>query len=564
MIYRGWAEIAIVAVIIGLLIKPIGGYIYRVFEGEHTFLDPVLGPVERFLFRFLSIDKDKEYKWTGYILRLIALDFAIIFFAYIIFRLQGHLPLNAAQAPGMRPDLAFNSAVSFGTNTNWQAYAGETQASNLSQMIVITTCMFTSVASGIVVAIAFMRGLSRRANPFLGNFYADFIRAILRILLPLALLFTIILIPLGVPQTIKGPVQVQTLEGGQQQIARGPVATLESIKHIGNNGGGFFNANSAHPFENPSPVTNIILILLMLLIPASMIYVLGLYLRNRRQGWVIFAAIVLLFIIFAGLMMWFEARPNPNLKGTGVDVTAGNMEGKETRYGVDDSALFGATTTAAATGSVNSSHDSYTPLGGMLLIGNMMLNTVFGSSGAGLINILIYIIFAVFIAGLMVGRTPEFTGKKIESREVRLGVIALLIHPLCILAFTTVSLSIPSARNAILNGGPHGITEMAYAFTSATANNGSAFGGLAASSAYFNITTGLAMLIGRFAIFIPMLAVAGSLAEKQILPESEGTFRTDTPLFAALLIGIIIIIGALTFFPVLALGPLAEHFVLFG
>lgn len=564
MTYRGWAEIAVVVLIIGLLIKPMGTYIYKVFEGEHTFLDPVLGPVERFIFRFLAIDKDKEYRWTGYIFRLLALDFGIIIFAYIIFRIQGHLPLNPTGAPGMRPDLAFNSAISFGTNTNWQAYAGETQASNLSQMIAITTCMFTSAASGLVIAIAFMRGLSRRANPFLGNFYADFVRAILRILLPLALVITIVLIPLGVIQTVKGPIEVQTLEGQQQEIPRGPVATLESIKHIGNNGGGFFNANSAHPFENPSPVTNIILVLLMLLIPASMIYVLGLYLRSRRQGWVIFAAIILLFIIFAGLLCWFEGKANPNLKQTGVDMAAGNMEGKETRYGVEDSAIFGATTTAASTGSVNSSHDSYMPLGGMILIGNMMLNTVFGSCGAGLINILIYIIFSVFIAGLMVGRTPEFTGKKIESREVRLGVIALLIHPLCILGFTTLSFAIPSARNAILNTGSHGITEMAYAFTSATANNGSAFAGLAASSTYFNVTTGLAMLIGRFAIFIPMMAVAGSLAEKQIVPASEGTFRTDTPLFAGLLIGIILIIGALTFFPVLALGPLAEHFSLFG
>ncbi len=564
MTLRGWAEIAIVAIVIGLLIKPIGTYIYHVFEGEHTFLDFVLGPVERFLFRFLSIDKDKEYKWTGYILRLLAVDFSIIFFAYIIFRIQGHLPLNPAQAPGMRPDLAFNSAISFGTNTNWQAYAGETQASNLSQMMAITTCMFTSVASGIVIAIAFMRGLSRKANPCLGNFYADFIRAILRVLLPLALLFTMVLIPLGVTQTMKGPVQVQTLEGGQQEIARGPVATLEAIKHVGNNGGGFFNANSAHPFENPNPATNIIEILLMLLIPGSMVYVLGLYLRNRRQGWVIFAAIIILFVLFAGLTMWFEAKPKTVLNQTGADMTAGNMEGKETRNGVEDSALFGAATTAATTGGVNSSHDSYTALGGMMLIGNMMLNTMLGSCGAGLINILIFIIFTVFIAGLMVGRTPEFTGKKIESREVRLGVIALLIHPLCILAFTTLSFAIPSARNAVLNSGPHGITEMAYAFTSATANNGSAFGGLAANTLYFNVTIGLAMLIGRYAIFIPMMAVAGSLAEKQIVPASEGTFRTDTPLFAGLLIGIIVIIGALTFFPILALGPLAEHFALFG
>jgi potassium-transporting ATPase potassium-binding subunit len=561
---KGWVEIAIVAGIIALAIKPLGTYIYNVFEGRHTFLDPVFNPVERFLFRFLGIDKEKEYKWTGYILRLLLLDFAIILFAYLIFRLQHHLPLNPTAAPGMSPSLAFNEAAAFATNTNWQSYAGETQASNLSQMVVITTAMFASPASGLVIAVAFMRGLSRKANPHLGNFYVDFTRALLRLLLPVALIITIALVFLGVPQTLKGPARVQTIEGQQQEIARGPVASLESIKHIGNNGGGFFNANSGHPFENPSPVTNIIEILLMLLIPASMIYVLGLYLRNRRQGWVIFVAIIILFIVFAGLTMWFESNLSPNVKETGVDVTAGNMEGKETRNGIEDSGLFGATTTASATGSVDSAHDSYTPLGGMMLIGNMMLNTVFGSSGAGLINILIYIIFTVFIAGLMVGRTPEFNGKKIESREVRLGVIALLIHPVTILAFTTLSLSIPSARSSILNSGPHGVTEMAYAFTTATANNGSAFAGLAANTTYFNTTLGLAMLIGRYAIFIPMLAVAGSLAEKPIVPASEGTFRTDTALFAGLLIGIILIIGALTFFPVLALGPLAEHFSLFG
>jgi K+-transporting ATPase ATPase A chain len=564
MTCRGWVEIAIVAAIIALLIKPLGTYIYNVFEGRHTFLDPVFNPVERVLFRFLKIDKDQEYRWTGYILRLLLLDFGILFFAYLIFRLQGHLPLNPVSAPGMRPDLAFNEAASFATSTNWQAYAGETQVSNLSQMIVITMAMFAAPASGLVVAIAFMRGLSRRANPRLGNLYVDFTRAILRLLLPIAIIITIAFLFLGVPQTLKAPIQAQTIEGQRQEIPRGPVASLESIKHIGNNGGGFFNANAGHPDENPSPVTNIMEILLMLMIPGSMIYVLGLYLRNRKQGWVIFVAIIILFMLFAGLTMWFESRVSPNVKETGVDVTAGNMEGKETRNGIEDSGLFGATTTATATGSVDSAHDSYTPLGGLMLIGNMMLNTVFGSSGAGLINILIYIIFTVFIAGLMVGRTPEFTGKKIESREVRLGVIALLIHPVTILAFTTASLAIPSARNSILNTGPHGITEVAYAFTSATANNGSAFAGLAANTTYFNTTLGLAMLIGRYAIFIPMLAVAGSLAEKPIVPASEGTFRTDTPLFAGLLIGIIIIIGALTFFPVLALGPLAEHFSLFG
>ncbi len=556
----GWAQVAVVAVVITLLVKPVGSYIYRVFEGEHTFLDRVVGPLEKALFRLTGIKKEVEYDWKGYTLRFLALDLVMILFSYIVLRMQGHLPLNPAQVPGMRPDLAFNTAISFGTNTNWQAYAGETQASYLSQMIVMTVCMFTSAASGLVVAIAFMRGLSRKGTPRIGNFYADFIRAILRILLPLAVVGAIILVPLGVIQTMKGPVQATTLEGTEQVIPRGPVASLESIKHIGNNGGGFFNANASHPFENPSPVTNIIFILLMLLVPASMIYTLSRYLANSRQGWVIFVAILGLFIVFAGLTVWFESRSNSATSGLGVNNAAGNMEGKETRFGVSDSAVFGTTTTSATTGSINSAHDSYAPLGGMMLISAIMLNVIFGSCGAGMINILMYVIFTVFIAGLMVGRTPEFSGKKIESREVKLAVIALLAHPLCILAFTAVSMAIPSARDAILNRGPHGLTEMAYAFTSATANNGSAFAGLAATTTYFNVTTGLAMLIGRYVIFIPMLAVAGSLAEKQVVPESEGTFRTDTPLFAGLLIGIMVIVGALTFFPLLALGPLAEYF----
>lgn len=556
----GWAQVAVIAVLIILLVRPVGSYIYRVFEKQPTFLDRLAGPVERALFRLLAIDDTHEYDWKGYALRFLALDFVMILFSYLVLRIQGHLPLNPAQVPGMSPALAFNTAISFGTNTNWQAYAGETQASYLTQMMVMTVCMFTSAASGLVVAVAFMRGLSRKGNPHIGNIYADFIRAILRILLPLALVGAIVLIPLGVIQTIKGPARATTLEGVEQVIPRGPVASLESIKHIGNNGGGFFNANAAHPFENPGPVTNIIYILLMLLVPASMIHALSRYLANSRQGWVIFVAVLSLFIVFAGLTVWFETRSNPATQGLGVNNTAGNLEGKETRFGAADSAVFGTTTTSATTGSTNSAADSYTPLGGMMLIAGMMLNVIFGSCGAGMINILMYVIFTVFIAGLMVGRTPEFSGKKIESREVKLAVIALLAHPLCILGFTAVSMAIPSARDAILNRGPHGITEMAYAFTSATANNGSAFAGLAATTTYFNVTTALAMLVGRYVIFIPMLAVAGSLAQKQVLAKSEGTFNTDTPLFAGLLTGIIVIIGALTFFPLLALGPLAEYF----
>jgi potassium-transporting ATPase potassium-binding subunit len=560
MIPRGLAQIAIITAVMALLIKPVGSYIYRVFEGEHTFLDKVFGPVERTLFRFLGIEQGRRYKWSGYVLRMLAVDLAIMLFSFILLNIQGHLPLNPAHVPGMRIDLAFNTAVSFGTNTNWQAYAGETQASYLSQMLVMTLNMFTSAATGIALAIAFMRGLSNRGDPAIGNFYVDFTRAILRVLLPLALVAALILIPLGVTQTLDGPVEVHTLEGETQEIPLGPVASLEAIKHVGNNGGGFFNANAAHPYENPSPITNTIYIILMLLIPVSMIYALSRYLGNSRQGWTIFVAILILFLLLAGLTLWFESRGNPALESLGINNSAGNLEGKESRLGVADSSTFGATTVSATTGSVNSMHDSYTPLGGMMLISGMMLNSVFGSCGAGILNILMYVIFTVFIAGLMVGRTPEFAGKKIESREVKLAVIALLAHPLCILGFTALSMSLPSAREAILNPGPHGITEMAYAYTSATANNGSAFAGLAANSAYFNFTTGLAMLIGRYAVIIPLMAVGGSLATKHQLEESEGTFRTDTPLFAGLLIGVIIIIGALTFFPALALGPLAEYF----
>ena len=563
MTFWGWAQIAIVLVVVTLLVRPVGAYIHSVFEGRKTFLDPVLGPVERLLFRMLGIDPDKEMGWVGYVVRLLLLDFAFMFFGYVVLRLQGHLPLNPVGVPGMRPGLAFNTAVSFATNTNWQTYAGETQATYLSQMLVMPVLMFTSAASGLVMAIGFMRGLSRHNTKEMGNFYVDFIRAVFRVLLPICLVVAIILIPLGVMQTTKAPIQVRTAEGATQEIPRGPVSSWVAIEHVGNNGGGFFNANAGHPFENPNPITNILLVILMLLIPTALTYTLGRYLGSARQGWIIFAALLLMFIVIVGLTYGFEAGGNPKLSKLGVDTSAGNTEGKETRNGVAGSAVFGGTTVAATTGSVNSSHDSYTALGGMMLISGIMFNTIFGGCGAGMLNILMYVIFTVFIAGLMVGRTPEFRGKKIEGREVKLAVIALLAHPLCILAFTAISMAIPSARSAILNRGPHGITEMAYAFASTTANNGSAFSGLAATSTYFTITTAFAMLIGRFVIIIPLMAVAGSLGGKPVVPESEGTFPTDNLLFAGLLVGIIIIIGALTFFPVLALGPLAEKFTFF-
>ncbi|HEY5527730.1 MAG TPA: potassium-transporting ATPase subunit KdpA [Candidatus Anoxymicrobiaceae bacterium] len=555
----GWIEIAIVTVVVTLLVKPVGTYLYKVFEGKKPFGDRVFGPIERFLFRILSIDPRTEYGWSGYIVRMIILDFVIIFFAYLVLRVQGHLPLNPVAVPGMHPDLAFNTSISFGTNTNWQAYAGETQVSYLAQMIVMTMVMFTSAASGLVIGISFMRGISRKGTPYIGNYYADFVRAIVRVLLPLALILAVVTVPLGVIQTLKGPARVTTLEGKTQEIPRGPVASLESIKHLGNNGGGFFNANAAHPFENPNPITNVLFLIGMFLIPASMTQTLGRYIKNSKQGWVLFFALLALFIILVCLTYTFEAAGNPKIAKLGVNNSAGNMEGKESRFGVSDSSVFGATTVSATTGSVNSMHSSYTAMGGMMLLSGMMLNVIYGSCGAGMTNILMYVILTVFIAGLMVGRTPEFVGKKIESREVKLSVIALLAHPVTILAFVALAVVVPAARNAVLNKGPHGLTEIVYCYTSAVANNGSAFAGLAANSGFFNVTTGLAMLVGRYVIFIPMIAVAGSLAQKKTVPPSEGTFRTDSGLFAGLLIGVVVIVSALTFFPVLALGPIAER-----
>jgi K+-transporting ATPase ATPase A chain len=557
----GWLQAAIVFGVIVLLVRPVGTYLYHVFEGKHTFLDFLFNPIERGFFRILRIDQKKETGWGGYMIRLLIVDFVLMFFAYLVLRFQGHLPLNPTHAPGMNPALAFNTTISFATNTNWQAYAGEVQVSYLSQMIVMTMFMFTSAASGIVVSIAVMRGISRRESKTVGNFYVDFTRAILRILLPLAIVGTIIVIPLGVIQNFNAPKKVTTVEGKTQTIPGGPVSSLESIKHLGNNGGGFYNANAAHPFENPNPITNVIFVAMMLLVPCAMPYLLGKYIGNTRQGWVIFVALFLLLVLIFGFTYWFESTPTKQQTRLVVNTSAGNTEGKEVRNGVAGSSLFGAATVSATTGSVDSSHDSFTPLGGMMMLWGMMLNTVFGAKGAGMVNVMIYVIFTVFIAGLMVGRTPEFNGKKIEGREVKLAVIALLAHPLTILAFVALSFAIPSARAAILNKGPHGITEITYAFTSATANNGSAMAGLNATGTYYCITTGIAMLIGRFAILIAMAAAGGSLAKKQIVPESEGTFRTDTWLFAGLLIGIIIIIGALTFFPTLALGPIAEQFL---
>jgi K+-transporting ATPase ATPase A chain len=497
--------------------------------------------------------------WKKYVFAMLLSNFIMMILLYIIFRIQKYLPLNPDKIDNMPPALAFNTAASFITNTNWQAYSGENSLSYFSQMIAITFPMFTSAATGFAVAIAFIRGLVARQNN-LGNFYVDLVRCITRVFLPLSFIVALFLVFQGVPQTLHGSVNATTLEGAKQTITRGPVAALESIKHIGTNGGGFFGTNSAHPFENPTPLSNLMEILSMLLLPTALVYAFGLMIKNRRQGWSVFAAMGIMFLMFLAVVFIAEYKGTPALNALGVH---GNMEGKEVRFGLSESALFTAVTTAVTTGTVNTMHDSLTPIGGLVPLGEMMLNNVFGGKGVGLLNGLLYVVLSVFICGLMVGRTPEFLGKKIESKEVKLASIALLIHPVIILVPTAIALINHGAISSILNPGYHGVSEVLYAFTSGAANNGSAFGGLTANTDFYNIMIGVVMLLGRYISIIAMLAIAGSFATKKMVAASSGTFRTDTPLFTGILVVIILVIGALTFFPALALGPIAEHLGMF-
>jgi K+-transporting ATPase ATPase A chain len=465
------------------------------------------------------------------------------------------LPLNPDGIDNMPAAQAFNTAISFITNTNWQSYSGENALSYLSQMLAITFPMFTSAATGFAAAVAFIRGLIGRQDN-LGNFYVDMVRSITRVFLPLSLIVALFLVFQGVPQTLQGAVDATTLEGAKQTITRGLVASLESIKHIGTNGGGWFGTNAAHPFENPTPLTNLVHIVCMMLLPTALVYAFGQMVKNKRQGWVVFAAMGSIFIAMLIIVFAAEYRGVPALDALGVH---GNMEGKEVRFGLSESALFTAATTAATTGTVNNMHESLTPMGGFVALAQMMLNNVFGGKGVGLLNGLMYLILSVFICGLMVGRTPEFLGKKIEGKEVKLASIALLVHPILILVPTALALASPEAKASISNSGMHGFAEVLYAFTSGAANNGSAFAGLNANTNFYNIGIGLVMLLGRYISIIAMLAIAGSLATKRIVPVTTGTLRTDTPLFTGILIMIILVIGALTFFPALALGPIAEH-----
>ncbi|WP_090819860.1 potassium-transporting ATPase subunit KdpA [Paenibacillus sp. yr247] len=551
----GLLQVVITLGIIMLLVKPVGSYLVKVFGYEKSGLDRIFAPFERVTYRIMGVKEDEAMGWKKYLGAVLLVNFVMMILIYLVFRLQSFLPLNPDNIGNMPPALAFNTAISFITNTNWQAYSGENTLSYFSQLVAITFPMFTSAATGFAVAVAFIRGLVGRQDN-LGNFYVDMTRAITRVFLPLSFIVALVLVFQGIPQTLQGAVDATTLEGAKQTITRGLVASLESIKHIGTNGGGWFGTNAAHPFENPTPLANFIHIICMMLLPTSLVYAFGLMIKNKKQGWTLFAAMGIIFIVMIATVFYAEYKGVPAVDALGVH---GNMEGKEVRFGLAESALFTAATTAATTGTVNNMHESLTPLGSIVPFAEMMLNNVFGGKGVGLLNGLLYLILSVFICGLMVGRTPEFLGKKIEGKEVKLAAIAILIHPLIILAPTAWALLRPESVTSIANQGLHGLSEVLYAFTSGASNNGSAFGGLTANTNFYNLGIGLVMLVGRYISIIAMLAIAGSLATKRVVPVTTGTLRTNTPLFTGILIMIILVIGALTFFPALALGPIAEH-----
>ncbi|HZT30344.1 MAG TPA: potassium-transporting ATPase subunit KdpA [Bryobacteraceae bacterium] len=589
MTANGWLQIAVFFLVILALTKPLGIFMEKLFEGRGTRLDPLLRPIERGIYRFCGIREDREQRWTEYAISLLVFSAVTLLVTYLIQRLQGWLPLNpqglgtahAAQgAAAMTPDLAFNTAVSFTTNTNWQSYVPETTMSYLTQMLALATHNFFSAAAGIAVAIALVRGFARHSAEAIGNFWVDLVRATVYVLLPLSVAGALLLVSQGVIQNFHGYTAATTLEGGAQTIAQGPVASQEAVKMLGTNGGGFFNANSAHPFENPTPLSNLLETLFIFLIPAGLTYTFGRMVKDTRQGWALFAAMSVLF--FAGVLVTYasEQAGNPMLAGLGVQSQAsasqpgGNMEGKEARFGIPASALFAVVTTDASCGAVNSMHDSFTPLGGLVPLINIELGEViFGGVGAGLYGMLMFAILAVFIAGLMVGRTPEYLGKKIEQKEVKMVMLAVLTLAASILLFSGAGAIIQFAKNSwvnppgpavanLNNGGPHGLSEILYAYSSGTGNNGSAFAGLNANTPWFNTTIAVAMWVGRFLMIIPLLAVAGSLARKKVVPASAGTLPTHGSLFVGLLVAVVVIVGALTFFPALALGPLVEHLLM--
>ncbi|WP_137932858.1 potassium-transporting ATPase subunit KdpA [Mesorhizobium comanense] len=558
MTMNGWIQILVFCGIVILLVKPLGGYMHRVFSGDRTPLSLIFGPLERGLYRICGTSDREEQHWTSYAVAMLLFNLAGFLVLYVLQRLQGGLPYNPASMSAVDAALAFNTAASFMTNTNWQNYAGEGTMSYLVQMAGLTVQNFVSAATGIAIAMALIRGFARASGKSIGNFWVDMTRATLYVLLPLCVVLTLVYVWLGMPQTLGPYVDATTLEGAKQTIALGPVASQVAIKMLGTNGGGFFNANAAHPFENPDAISNLIQMVSIFAIGAALTNVFGRMVGNQRQGWAILASMGVLFIAGVAVCYWAEAAGNPLVHALGID--GGNMEGKETRFGIAASALFAVITTAASCGAVNAMHDSFTALGGMIPLINMQLGEVIvGGVGAGFYGILMFILIAVFVAGLMVGRTPEYLGKKIEAKEVKMAMLAILCLPLAMLVFTAISVVLPSAVASIGNSGPHGFSEILYAYTSAAANNGSAFGGLSGNTPWYNITIGIGMLMGRFLVIIPALAIAGALAAKKTVPASAGTFPTDGPLFVGLLVGVIIIVGGLTFFPALAVGPIVEH-----
>jgi K+-transporting ATPase ATPase A chain len=591
MTVNGWLQIIVYLAVILAITKPVGVFMTRVFSRERTFLDPVLRPIERLLYRLTLVDEEHEMRWTEYAFSMLLFSGVSMLLLYLIERTQQILPWNPQKFAAVGTDLAFNTAASFTTNTNWQNYGGEATMSYLTQMAGLAYHNFTSAAVGIALAIAFIRGISRREKDTIGNFWVDLTRTTLWVLLPACTIYALLLVSQGVVQNLRPydtvklvePQQVQKVADGKpvvgpdgkpvmdtvtdQVIAQGPVASQEAIKMLGTNGGGFFNANSAHPFENPTPLSNYVQMLSIFVIPAGLTYTLGRMTGSQRHGWAVWAAMAILFVAGVTTAYWAEAKGNPLLKGVDQHASlvqsGGNMEGKEVRFGIADSALFATITTDASCGAINGWHDSFTPLGGMVPLANIMLSeTVFGGVGAGLYGVLIYVVLAVFIAGLMVGRTPEYLGKKIEAYDVKMAMLVTLVFPFVILVLTGISSVQGFGTSSISNAGPHGLTQILYAFTSMAGNNGSAFGGLSGNTPWYNIAGAATMLIGRFFMILPMLAIAGNLAKKKYVPPSLGTFPVTTPLFSVLLVGVIVIVGALTFFPALSLGPILEHLLM--
>jgi len=585
MTANGWFQILFYLLLIFLVTKPLGVFMAKVFSREKTFMDPVLRPIERLLYRVTGVDENHEMRWTEYAVAMLLFSVVSMIVLYLMQRLQGYLPFNPQNLGAVSPaHLAFNTAASFTTNTNWQAYGGELVMSYLTQMAGLAYHNFISAATGIALAIAFIRGVARRQMPTIGNFWVDLVRSCLWVLLPFCVVGALVLVSQGVVQNLRPydtvklvePHQVQTTDANgktvsstvtEQTIAQGPVASQEFIKEFGTNGGGFFNANSAHPFENPTPFSNLVELFAIFAIGAGLTYTLGRMTGSHWHGWAVWAAMAILFLAGITVAYWAEARGNPLMAGTNQQATAtqsgGNMEGKEVRFGIANTALWATVTTDASCGAINGWHDSFTPLGGMVPLVNIMLSEViFGGVGAGMYGMLVYIVLAVFIAGLMVGRTPEYLGKKIEAYDVKMAMLVVLVFPFVILAFTAISSVNGFGTSSIANPGPHGLSEILYAFTSGAGNNGSAFGGLTVNTPWYDTTIGLTMLAGRFLMIIPMLAIAGNLAQKKYVPPSLGTFPVTTPLFTVLLIGVILIVGALTFFPALSLGPILEHLLL--